>query len=130
MQSFHRLKVEQDVPSSTQAVPEGRVIDSAPRAKSEFFKAFDHPARIRALEILAGGERSVAELSEQVGIESSHKSQQLGVLRHASLIRPRKDGLVVDYSLTDPRITDILALARQVMMTYLQDAAEQLSGWN
>ena len=104
--------------------------DAVQRVKAEFFKALAHPARIRVLEILAGGERSVAELSEQVGIESSHMSQQLGVLRRASLIRPRKDGLAVYYSLTDSRIADILQLARQVMVTYMQDAAEELSGWD
>lgn len=104
--------------------------EAVQRVKAEFFKALAHPARIRALEILGGGERSVAELSEQVGIESSHMSQQLGVLRRASLIQPRKDGLVVYYSLTDARITEILQLARQVMVTYMQDAAEQLAGWD
>ena len=100
------------------------------RVKSEFFKALAHPARIHVLEILARGERSVTELSEQVGIESSHMSQQLGVLRRAALIQPRKDGLMTYYSLTDPRIAEILQLARQVLVTYMQDAAEQLAGWD
>lgn len=96
--------------------------------KSEFFKSLAHPVRIRALELLADGERSVTELSELVGIESSHMSQQLGVLRRAALVRPRKDGLTVYYSLTDARIAEILQLARDILVTYLREAVDQLSG--
>jgi DNA-binding transcriptional ArsR family regulator len=116
------------VSRNTQAVPEGRSTEAMQRVKSEFFKALAHPARIHVLEILAGGERSVTELSEDVGIESSHMSQQLGLLRRAALIQPRKDGITVYYSLTDPRIAEILQLARQVLVTYMKDAAKQLEG--
>src|SRR3974390_1529140 len=56
-----------------------------------------------------------------VGIESSHMSQQLGVLRRAALVRPRKDGLTVYYSLTDARIAEILQLARDILVTYLRE---------
>ena len=51
--------------------------------KAEMFKALAHPARVRALEVLVEGERSVGELQPLVGIELSNLSQQLGVLRRA-----------------------------------------------
>src|SRR5688572_10234151 len=50
-----------------------------PRYKAEFFKALGHPIRIRALELLADGERTVSELLEQVAVEQPHLSQQLGI---------------------------------------------------
>ena len=67
---------------------------SAPvsEVKAELFKALGHPARIRVLEVLSEGERSVGELQPLVGIESSHLSQQLGILRRAGLVTTRKDG--------------------------------------
>ena len=99
------------------------------RLKSEFFKVLAHPARIHVLEILANGECSVTELTERVGLEGSHMSQQLGVLRRAGLVQPRKDGSTVYYSLSDARIAEILQLARQVLLTYMRDAADQLSDW-
>jgi hypothetical protein len=46
--------------------------------KAELFKALGHPARVRALEDLADGERTVGELQPLVRIEASHLSQQLG----------------------------------------------------
>ncbi len=60
--------------------------------KAELFKALAHPARIRALEVLVDGERSVGEMQPLVGIELSHLSQQLGVLRRAGLVEhaPRR----------------------------------------
>ncbi len=100
-----------------------------PRLKSELFKVLANPARIRVLEILAGGEGSVTELAERVGIEGSHMSQQLGLLRRAALVQTRKDGVTAYYSLTDARINDILQLARQVLLKHMQDAAQQLSDW-
>jgi DNA-binding transcriptional ArsR family regulator len=67
-------------------------------AKAEFFKVLGHPARIRVLEVLRDGERSVGDLVPEVGIESSHLSQQLGVMRRAKLVQARKVGSTVFYS--------------------------------
>ena len=44
--------------------------------KAELFKALAHPIRIRVLELLADGERSVGELLSHLGLEASHLSQQ------------------------------------------------------
>ena len=54
--------------------------------KAELFRALANPARIRVLEVLSDGEFSVGEIQSQIGIESSHLSQQLGVLRRAGLV--------------------------------------------
>ncbi|MBI3256883.1 MAG: winged helix-turn-helix transcriptional regulator, partial [Actinobacteria bacterium] len=45
------------------------------QVKAELFKALANPARIRVLELLAEGERSVGEMQPLVGIELSHLSQ-------------------------------------------------------
>ena len=62
--------------------------------KADLFRALAHPARIRVLEVLAEGERSVGEMQPLVGIEASHLSQQLGVLRRAGPGRDPQGGLV------------------------------------
>src|SRR5688572_19828320 len=67
--------------------------------KAELFKALAHPARVRVLEVLADGEHTVSELQPLVGIESSHLSQQLGVLRRTGVVSARKHGSSVIYSL-------------------------------
>lgn len=90
--------------------------------KAEMFKALGHPARIRVLEVLSEGERSVSDMQPLVGIESSHLSQQLGVLRRAGLVTTRKEGPSVIYSLADPLLADLLAVARRFLITSLTQA--------
>jgi ArsR family transcriptional regulator len=94
--------------------------------KAELFKALANPARIRVLEVLAGGERSVSELQPLVGIEASHLSQQLGVLRRAGLVTTRKAGTSVHYSISDPDLIELLAVARRMLVTSLAQRQDLL----
>ncbi len=64
--------------------------------KAELFKALAHPARIRALELLVESEYSVGDLQPLVGIESSHLSQQLAVLRRGRSGRDAEGRVVGD----------------------------------
>src|SRR6476620_10295880 len=80
--------------------------------KAELFKALAHPARVRILEVLVDGERAVGEMQPLVGIELSHLSQQLSVLRRAGLVTTRKDGPLVLYAIRDPEMIELLAVAR------------------
>ena len=80
------------------------------QVKAEFFKTLGHPARIRVLEVLRDGERTVSDLVPEVGIEASHLSQQLGGLRRANLVQTRKEGTSVFYSVGNP---DDLRAARR-----------------
>lgn len=102
---------------------------SAPvsEVKAELFKALGHPARIRILEVLSEGEHAVGELQPLVGIESSHLSQQLGILRRAGLVANRRDGTSVIYRLTDPLLADLLAVAKQLLISSLVHTEDLLA---
>lgn len=95
--------------------------------KAELFKALAHPARIRVLEVLAGGERSVGELLQPVGIEASHLSQQLSVLRRAGLVTSRKEGASVFCAIKDPVAVELLAVAKQLLINSLSETTGLLS---
>ena len=95
--------------------------------KAELFRALAHPARIRALEILAEGERSVGELQPLVGIESSHLSQQLAVLRRAGLVSSRKVGASVIYAVADDDLVELLAVARRMLIHSLTASQDMLA---
>lgn len=95
--------------------------------KAELFKALGHPARIRILEVLAGGERAVGEMQPLVGIEASHLSQQLGVLRRAGLVQSRKDGSSVIYALSDPEMIALLTVAKRVLINVLSSSEDLLA---
>ena len=90
--------------------------------KAELFKALAHPVRIRALEQLASGERSVGELASLLGVEISHLSQQLAVLRKVGVVENRREGTTVFYSVRDPRFVQFLTIAREMLIDSLQDS--------
>lgn len=96
--------------------------------KAELFKALAHPARIRALEVLVEGEHSVGELQPLVGIELSHLSQQLGVLRRAGLVTTRKEGSTVHYAIRDPLVAELLLVAKRLLLMSLSDTRALLAG--
>ncbi len=96
--------------------------------KAELFKALANPARVRVLELLAEGERSVGEMQPQVGIELSHLSQQLGVLRRAGLVVARKEGASAIYAIKDPLIVDLLQLAKRILRNSMVETNEMLVG--
>jgi ArsR family transcriptional regulator len=110
-------------------VPQRQTLDRPlAEIKAELFRALAHPARVRALEVLTGGECSVGSLAEQVGLEASHLSQQLGVLRRAGLVTTRKDGSTVFYAIRDPQLVELLACARAMLITSLGHSQELLAG--
>ncbi len=101
------------------------------QVKAELFKTLGHPARIRVLEVLRGGERPVSELIPEVGIEASHLSQQLAVLRRANLVQSHKVGSSVIYSVADPRVFQLLEVAKAILtgsLSQTQELLEELQG--
>ena len=94
--------------------------------KAEFFKTLGHPARIRVLELLSEKEHSVGEMLPFLGIEASHLSQQLAVLRRAGLVATRREGSTVYYSLTGSHIGELLAAAQVSLAAVMTDQLELL----
>jgi ArsR family transcriptional regulator len=82
--------------------------------KAEFFKALAHPVRIHILEILRSSEKSVQELQAALGLDQATVSQQLAVLRAKAIVRARKEGTTVRYTVVDPLIGDLLDVARRI----------------
>ena len=97
------------------------------QVKADFFKTLAHPARIRVLELLRDGERSVGELIPEVGLEASHLSQQLGILRRANVLQSRKEGSTVLYSVTDLRIFELLEVAKAILTSTLAESRQLLA---
>ena len=89
--------------------------------KAEFFRALAHPIRIRILEILAVGGRSVQELQDALELDQPLVSQQLAVLRGKNIVVARKLGTTVKYEVRDPLVGDLLKTARLIF-------EKQLSG--
>ena len=87
--------------------------------KAAFFRALAHPIRIRILEVLVRGERSVHELQDALGVDQPVVSQQLAVLRANHIVAGRKTGVSVRYTVRDALVGDLLDVARQIFNNQL-----------
>lgn len=99
--------------------------------KAEFFRILGHPVRVRILELLRDGERTVGDLQNELQMDSSGTSQHLGVLRRHGILDGRREGTSVYYAVRDPRIFQLLEVSRQILtssLTESQAVLDELSG--
>lgn len=89
--------------------------------KAEFFRALGHPVRVRILQILRDGERSVGALQAELELDSSGTSQHLAALRAQGLVLTRKDGTSVYYRVKDDRTLMLLQLAKEIISSNLEE---------
>lgn len=95
--------------------------------KAEFFRALAHPVRIRILEELGSGSRTVHALQEALGLDQPTVSQQLAVLRAKNLVVTTKSGSSVHYATRDPLIHELLMTARVIFNNHLVDTQAMLT---
>jgi DNA-binding transcriptional ArsR family regulator len=77
-------------------------------------KALADAKRLCVVERLADGERSVSDLSRDVGCQVPNMSQHLAVLRAAGIVETRREGSTVFYRLADPQVLEVYRLLQQV----------------
>jgi len=96
--------------------------------KSEFFKALAHPIRIELLELLSEKDQFVHELTDNMNaINSALISQHLSILRAKNIVQGKREGNKVKYSLTDPKLAELLAIAREIFNNQLSDTITLLT---
>lgn len=84
-------------------------------------KVVCHGHRLELLEYLAQGERTVEALANLTGLSVANTSQHLQVMRQSGLVKPRKNGLYVYYSLADDEIVRLLTSMRKLAESHLAD---------
>lgn len=86
-------------------LPEEDIYDLA-----DFFKVFGDSSRLKVLWALRHSELCVTHLAELLGMSIPAVSHQLKILRHSRLVRTRRDGKNIYYSLADEHVEKILDL--------------------
>ena len=97
---------------------EGRRVVSAPgpalAAKARYFRVLGDPTRLHMLEVLLGGERTVADLEAIVGAPRSRVSNHLACLKWCRFVTARRRGRHAVYRVADPRVGKLIAAARRL----------------
>ena len=91
---------------------------------ADTFSALGDPTRVRMLDALSHGELCVCDLAAVLRLSQSAVSHQLRLLRGLRLVRPRRDGRVVFYSLDDQHI---MAIFRQTLQ-HVEESRDSGSG--
>ena len=81
---------------------------------ARFFRALGDPARLRLLEFLLGGERTVTECVQRIGLSQGRVSAHLACLAGCGYVESRRDGRFTRYQVADPRVADLVVLARSI----------------
>jgi len=81
---------------------------------SNYLKALSHPGRLMILCYLLEGEKSVTALERLLDTRQSSVSQHLARLRIDGLVRARREGKVMHYSLADERVTEVISLLHRL----------------
>ena len=97
------------------------MIDDLRLFKAEIFQALGHPTRIAIVEALRDGEQSAGQLIGALGLEQANASQHLAVLRNKKVVRSRRDGNQVFYSLRDPVLLQVLETLRKYFHSQLSE---------
>jgi ArsR family transcriptional regulator len=80
---------------------------------AETMRSISHPARLRIIEILEESERSVTEIQDRLGITQSLTSQHLNNMRVRGVLKSRKEGNMVYYSIANPDVVKVIHCIRQ-----------------
>jgi DNA-binding transcriptional ArsR family regulator len=94
--------------------------------KADFFKALSHPVRVRILEILRHGGRSVQDLQQALQLDQAIVSQHLARLRAKNVVEARKDGMTMRYTVRDPAVGELLDVARRIFSRHLEGTQSML----
>ena len=94
--------------------------------KAGLFRVLGHPARVRIIELLRGGEQSVGALQEGLGLESGSTSQHLAALRRVGLVESRREGTSVYYRASDERVFELLEAGRALVTRQLEEQQSML----
>lgn len=82
---------------------------------ARFFRALADPTRLKLLEFILRGERTSADCVEHAGISQPRVSVHLSCLVDCGYVSARRDGKKLQYSVGDPRVADLVMLARSLV---------------
>src|SRR6266566_8578516 len=94
---------------------------SVHEVKANLFRVLGHPARVRILELLRDGERSVGSLQAALELDSGGTSQHLAALRRIGLVESRREGTSVYYRVDDAHVFDLLEAGRAIISRQLAE---------
>jgi ArsR family transcriptional regulator, virulence genes transcriptional regulator len=111
--------------SKEQAMTEKPKIDmTIYNLQAELSKTLAHPVRLAILHSLRDSERNVNDLTDILGISQSNLSQHLALMRQKGILKTRKQGASIYYSVINGKINQACDMVREVLLDQLNQRQE------
>lgn len=95
---------------------------------ADILKAMAQPTRLRIIELLRDGEHCVCEIFPAIGHEQSNTSRHLQMMLKSGILKQRKDGLKIYYSLRHPEVLEMVSLAERIVVREAERTAKLVTG--
>ena len=89
------------------------------RIKAEFCKTLADPTRQMMISELRSGEKTVGEIAEAIEIIQSMASHHLAILRARGVVKTRREGANVYYSLVNPKIVEACDMVHDILLSQM-----------
>ena len=83
---------------------------------AQMCKVFTSPKRLELLNALRDKELSVSELAIKTSLRQSNLSQHLGILRDKGIVKTRREGVMIYYSLANPKIIKAFDIIKEMLL--------------
>jgi len=95
---------------------------------AEMCKVFSHPKRLELIDTVRDKEMSAGELGERLGLAPANLSQHLAMMRERHILASRKEGNMVYYRITNPRLLEAFDLLREILFEQIRQDAALIEG--
>ena len=96
--------------------------------QAEVCKTLTNPKRLEIIHALKDGEKNVTELVEILGIPKANVSQHLSVMKNRGILKSRREGVNIYYSISNPKVIEACNLMREVLTEQLRERERILAG--
>ena len=80
-----------------------------------------NPKRLEIINTLREDELSATEIAEKLGISNANASQHLAIMRNKGILKSRREGVCIYYSLANPKVITACDIMREVLFEYLDE---------
>ena len=95
---------------------------------AEVCKSMANPTRLKIMNLLRDGEKSVEELKRQLELPKANLSQHLGILRQRGIVSSRRAGLNIYYKVTNPKMIKACDILREVLFELMRESEKLARG--
>ena len=88
---------------------------------AQICKTLANPKRLEIIYALKDGEKSAGEIVAALGIPKANASQHLSVLKACGVVRTRREGVNIFYSIASPKIVEACVLMKEVLMEQMEE---------